>query len=493
MKALSFCLFFSLFTLSIFAQDDKDYTEAFELIEVWLDAQKDYEKLPGITALVVDDQKVMWSGGFGLANKTDDKKADPSTLFSICSISKLFTSVAIMKLYDEGKLRLDDTVDELLPWYNLAQKYPESGPITVRSLMTHSSGLPRESNHPYWTGPDFPFPESEAVKAGLKAQETLYPASNYFQYSNLGLTLLGEIVTEVSGQPFETYVQEQILKPLGMSNTRPSMPEDLHGDDLAIGYSALTRSGERKEVNFFQAKGIAAAAGFSSNVEDLGKFASWQFRLLDTGKEEILKKSTLDYMQRVHWTDPNWETTWGLGFSVRKGPNNIKIVGHGGSCPGYRSAFSMSPKHKRGYVVMINAGGTNPGKYIEGIVGILGKVKNKKEKDEAKEVAEKGPNLDDYEGYYSPQPWGSEMYVSSWGDGLTFMWLPTGNPGNMSLYEHVEGDTFRRIREGRELNETITFERDASGKVYRYNSHGNYTVKIEKEKGMETSDSKSRK
>ena len=66
-----------------------------------------------------------------------------------------------MKLYDEGKLRLDDRIDDLLPWYDLEQKFTASGPITVRSLLTHSSGLPREANFPYWTGPDFPFPTQQ--------------------------------------------------------------------------------------------------------------------------------------------------------------------------------------------------------------------------------------------------------------------------------------------------------------------------------------------
>ena len=75
--------------------------------------------------------------------------SSPKTLGSICSISKLFTSVAIMKLYDEGKLRLDDEVKDLLPWFDLNQQYTESGPITVRGLLTHSSGLPREAAAPY--------------------------------------------------------------------------------------------------------------------------------------------------------------------------------------------------------------------------------------------------------------------------------------------------------------------------------------------------------
>ena len=143
MKKFLLFVFLFLFSFSIFSQSKKDYTEASHLIEIWLEAQKDFEKLPGITALVMDDQEIVWSGAYGMANVEEQLKTETASLFSICSISKLFTAVAIMKLYDEGKLRLDDKVSDLLPWYNLPQKYPESGPITVRSLLTHSAGLPR--------------------------------------------------------------------------------------------------------------------------------------------------------------------------------------------------------------------------------------------------------------------------------------------------------------------------------------------------------------
>jgi len=262
---------------TIYSQKKKtEYSDAFGIIEVWLDAQNDYDVLPGISALVIEDQDILWSGAFGLANIEQSVKSESSTLYSICSISKLFTSVAIMKLYDEGKLRLDDKVSDLLPWYDLDQKFTDSWHITVRTLLTHSSGLPREANFPYWTGPDFPFPSSESIRAELENQKTLYPSSTYHQYSNLGLTLLGDIVEEVSGVPFESYVKQNILDPLGLANTRTELPEDLYGQDLAIGYSALSREHQRQKVALFQAEGITAAAGFSSNVIDLGEFASWQ-------------------------------------------------------------------------------------------------------------------------------------------------------------------------------------------------------------------------
>ena len=121
MKKTYLVIFLSLLmvTTAYSKEDEKDYSEAFKLVEVWLDAQKDYEQLPGITAIVVEDQEVLWAGAFGLANIEDNIGADPETICSICSISKLFTSVAIMKLYEEGKLRLDDRIGDLLPQYNL--------------------------------------------------------------------------------------------------------------------------------------------------------------------------------------------------------------------------------------------------------------------------------------------------------------------------------------------------------------------------------------
>jgi CubicO group peptidase (beta-lactamase class C family) len=459
-----------------YSQDSKkDYSEAFQLVEVWLEAQKDFDQLPGLTAIVVEDQEVLWSGAFGMANKEKSLDSNKNTICSICSISKLFTSVAIMKLYDEGKIRLDDKVSDHLTTYDLKQKHPESGPITIRSLLTHSSGLPREAGYPYWTGPDFPFPTKEEIDSKLKDQETLYPASTYFQYSNLGLTLLGEIVAEISGMPYEDYVEQNILIPLGLSNTRSNMPDNLYGEELAIGYSAINREGNRNKVKLFQANGIAPAAGFSSTVEDLGKFASWQFRLRDSSLVEILKPSTLKNMQRVHWTNPDWSTTWGLGFAIYKGSDGNTWVGHGGSCPGYRSTLQINLKTKRAFSVMINASGTNPNKYMKGINAIMNKMGTTK-KDLDNEASEK---LKEYVGYYDSSPWWGETYISTFNGKLVSLGLPSEEPAeSMTFYKHVDGDIFRRVRKDKTLGETLTFMRDQDGKIIKIERHGNFSSKI---------------
>ncbi|HMC02461.1 MAG TPA: serine hydrolase domain-containing protein, partial [Flavobacteriaceae bacterium] len=405
-----------------------------------------------------------------MANKEENVKTEPSTLCSICSVSKLFTAVAIMKLYDEGKIRLDDNIEDILPWYNLKQQYLESGPITIRSLLSHSSGLPRENTFSHWNGPDYYFPSKEEIKERLSSQETLYPASTYYQYSNLALTLLGYVVEEITGETYEDYVKENILSPLGLSNTSPTMPKSLHGNQLAIGYGNLSRDGKRTPLNFFEANGVNAAAGFSSNVEDLAKFASWQFRLRDTTVTEILKPSTLKNMHNVHWIDADWEGTRGLGFGIYKGPNGDKWVGHGGYCPGYQTTFRLHLDSKLAYTVMINANGVNPPKYAYGIHKLLMKVKTK----EKEEVSEDKLDLSSYIGYYN---WdiAEETYVALWEGKLALIDLPTNSPAeSMTLYKHIEGDTFKRIRDDGELGEKLLFERDANGNVVQMKIFENY-------------------
>lgn len=280
------CIIVFLFLLAVSLQAQqkpKAYTDAIRLIDGWIDTQRDYQRLPGLSVSIVHDQQVLWQKAYGYNNVVNKVATTPSSIYSICSISKLFTAIAIMQLYDVGKLRLDDPIESILPNYNLKQKYPDSGPVTVRSLLTHSSGLPRESDYPYWTAPDFTFPSEQQVSIKLKNQETLYPSSTYFQYSNLGLALLGEMVEKISGKKYNDYIEENILRPLQLDATHPYLPSDQWGRKMALGYSAIKRDGTRDPVKLFDARGITSAAGFSSTVEDLARFSSWQFRLLENG------------------------------------------------------------------------------------------------------------------------------------------------------------------------------------------------------------------
>jgi CubicO group peptidase (beta-lactamase class C family) len=125
---------------------ETDYKEALRIVDVWLNAQRDFDKLPGMSVAIVNDQHIIVSRGYGFADIEKKVPMQPETICSICSISKLFTSVAVMQLWEQGKLRLDDSISALLPDYKLKQQYLETVPITIRSVLTHSSGLPPGSS-----------------------------------------------------------------------------------------------------------------------------------------------------------------------------------------------------------------------------------------------------------------------------------------------------------------------------------------------------------
>ena len=454
--------------------DDPQVAEALHLLETWVDAERAYNEIPGLSIAVAADQELLWSAGFGHADREQETPATAQTVYSICSVSKLFTSIGVMQLRDQGHFELNDEVGTLLPWFDIQQAHPDSPVITVEGLLTHSAGLPRESDYPYWTEPDFPFPERAAIISELEEQQTLYPAARYFQYSNLGLTLAGEIVAEVSGQSYADYVRDQILTPLNLADTQPAIPEVSPDTRMAAGYTAMTRQGTRDRVPPFDARGITPAAGFSSTVDDLARFASWQFRLLDEGGEEVLRANTLGEMHRVHWMDPDWDVAWGLGFAVRRSDGHT-LVRHGGSCPGYRTEFAMQPARKMAAVVMTNANGVEVGGVAAQAFTILGPALERAQASpDSAAPTESSVDLDLYTGTYDLSPWWGEIEVLRWDGGLAMLSLPTDAPlESLEKLRHVDGHTFRRVRDNDELGEAVVFDVDSSGSVTGFRRHSN--------------------
>jgi len=457
--------------------DHPKVAQALELLRVWLDAQRAYDRLPGLSAAIVHDQQVVWSGGIGVTDLATNTPATDQTIYSICSISKLFTSIAVMQQRDAGKLRLDDPLTRHLPWATIRQTAPEYGPPTVEGMLTHASGLPRESDHPYWTGPDFPFPTREQIVERIGRQETLYPAETFFQYSNLGMALLGEIVATTSGQPYADYVSANILRPLAMRSTAPEMPDPAKEPRLARGYGSVTRQGVRELVAPFQARGIAAAAGYSSTAQDLATFAKWQFRLLASkGGTEVLTMNTLREMHRIHWAGPDPTDTWGLGFVVWRDKGTM-FVGHDGSCPGYRSALLLQPKDRVATVFLTNAM-ADASTYAEQMYQIVGPALIAAAKDTGT-VKPADATLAAYSGTYGAQPWGSEAAVVAWDEGLAIVRLPHMSPvEGMTKLKKTGEHTFKRVRADGELMESYVFTMGPDGKATRYTVHGNHSPRL---------------
>ena len=343
--------------------DDPGVAEALHLLDTWMDAAQAYGGIPGASLAVVHDQELVWARGFGFAHVEREEPATPSTMYSICSISKLFTAVGVLQLRDRGQVDLDDPVAQHLKWFRIRDEFTEAGAVTVEGLLTHTSGLPREARAPYWTGPDYPFPTHEEIVATLPTQSMLYPPRTYYQYSNLALTLAGEIVAAASGQAYDDYIRANILDPLGMTSTFTDLQDRFRGNRLASGYTARGRDGQRHLVPDYRVRGVSPAAGFVSTVEDLARFASWQFRVLD-GDDALLDRNTLREMHRVHWLEPDGETTYGLGLSVWKSDGDT-FIGHGGSCPGYRSHLLLRPQDQVATAFAANGQGVDARQFAQ--------------------------------------------------------------------------------------------------------------------------------
>lgn len=450
------------------------HPDAIRLIDAWLEATHAYGQLPSLVASVVKGDAIVFSRGYGHADGQGKVPATLETIYSVCSISKLFTSIAVMQLQEGGRVRLDDEIATHLPEFRLGQPDESSGPPTIRSVLMHASGLPREAVGDYWTGPDFRFPPREEMLSALSGHDMFERSLARFQYSNLGIALLGEIVARVSGEPFDRYVQSRILDPLRMASTSPRVPDELRGTRLAVGHGARKRDGTREPVGAFDARGLQAAAGFSSTVGDLSSFVLWQLRVLRTGKAEILRPASLREMQRIQWTDPDGKATWGLGFLAFRSGSDV-VVGHGGSCPGYRAVVAVVPAKEIGVVVAMNA--------MDSIQPIWRGVLELAQMTPTKAAGTGGgeaPVLADYAGRYSFQPWSAETVVVPWGSDLAALTMPAEKPKEeLRILRHVGQDRFRLVRGDKSLGETYTFLRDGQGRVQRLRIWATTAARVE--------------
>jgi CubicO group peptidase (beta-lactamase class C family) len=437
------------------------YQDAVRLIDAWLDAQRAYDRVPGMSVAIVNGQELLLSKGYGSTDAAGAVPATSRSIYSICSVTKLFTAMGVMQLVENGKLNLDDDIKKHLNWFSIQESESGSGPISIRSLLTHSSGLPREADFPYWSGPDFSFPNTEQLRAKLPTQKALYRPSEHYQYSNLGMTLAGDMLVQVSGQTFESFLANTFTTPLGMTDTRPFMPMELYGKQMAVGFSNIKRDGTRNLLKPYDTHALQAAAGITSTVDDMAKFVSWQFRLLKTGKTEILRASTLHDMQRVHWTDPDWKVTRGLGFQISQ-ENGKTIIGHAGTCPGYKSALEMIPKDELAVIVMINAY-IEPTKYTRGIHKLLAKVKAP-----AAEVsATPQPHLERFAGLYNRPVRGPEIFIAPWQGKLAMLTLPADDPSRIEVLRLVKDTLFRLVNDDGSDGEEFRFEANAKGEIVR--------------------------
>ena len=301
---------------------------------------------------VVAGDDLVWARGFGHADVEAQRPMTPATRFRMASHSKLFTATAIMQLREQGLLRLDDPVVEYLPWFAPVPAAPDDPPITLEHLLTHASGLPREAG-PHWS--DHDFPTAEELRALLPEREAAYSPEVRWKYSNLAYTLAGMVVERVSGRSWADYLQVNVFDPLAMS----ASSVDVEDPQLAVGYGRRMPDGTREVLPFVDARGMAAATGLTSTVEDMARFVSAQFREGPRGGDRLLSTASLREMHRVRMLERDWKRGQGIGFSVMRVGEDLH-VGHGGGYPGYTTHTRIDLDAEVGVIVLTNTNDSNP-------------------------------------------------------------------------------------------------------------------------------------
>ncbi len=440
--------------------EQREVAGALALADLWLREQVEAGRTPGLSIAVVHDQDVVWSRGYGWSDLGSRTPASVATLYRIGSVSKLFTATAVLQLRDQGKLALDDPVAKYLPEFRVANPFPAAPPVTLRHLLTQTSGLTREGPFPYWT--THVFPSRDELLASLGRLELTSRPGELYKYSNLGVALLGMVVERASGESYADFVRRRIFEPLGMasSSAAPS-PEQIRA--RATAYYRKASDGSRRSFAYYDMNGMAAAGNIVSTVEDLAKFAALQFRDGPAGGAQVLAGATLREMQRPQFVYPSFAGGRGLGFAVTRA-DGVTFVSHGGWIGGNRTHLLLVPASKIAVVAACNADDADPYFFTRRIYQVLAPaIAAATASPAAPSPAD--PAWQRYVGVYS-DPWGWEYEVMVMGGQLVMYehdYPPEDDPRDGVTVLEPAGEHAFRMGDG----EPVVFELGADGKVAR--------------------------
>ena len=330
-----------------------------ELDRFILDGMKE-AKVPGLAAAVVKKGKVLWTGAYGWANREQKIPVTNETLFQVASVSKPVTACVVMQLVEQGKLSLDADINEVLPFPVRNPKHPK-GPITLKHLLTHTSGIRDNWNllEDTWVkNGDFPKPLGESLAAYLQPKGEYYSAKKSFyqwapgtksQYSNVGVALAAYLAEAKAKNPFETLCQKGIFEPLGMQGSSFRL-KGMDQTKIAMPY------GFKKKTGTFKPLGHHGYLDFPSGTLRVTAPHLARFLLSFIGDGQldgtrILKAETVREMRKTPF--PKADSKQGLVWYFDK-LGGARTMGHDGGDPGVSTVMQYRPKDGVGYLILMN-------------------------------------------------------------------------------------------------------------------------------------------
>lgn len=315
--------------------------EAATKVDAVLEAELQAGRIPGAAVAVARDGKIAFSKGYGRAKLEGDPPASPATVYRIGSITKQFTAAAVLLLRDEGKLALDDPLSKFLP------DFPHGADVTVRHLLTHTSGIRSfTSLKEYRAGMAEDRTSDEMIRL-FRDQPMDFPPGEKFLYNNSGFFLLGVIIEKASGMDYAGFLKKRLFAPAGMESTWVDAPK-LEVARRAVGCKKAGK--DWKEADPISMTQPGGAGAMISTVEDLLKWDA----ALHGGM--LLKRESVAEMTAPAKLKDGKATRYGFGLFL-EGQGAARVIGHGGGINGFVSYLGRFPGRGLSVAVLVNAEG----------------------------------------------------------------------------------------------------------------------------------------
>ena len=335
---------------------------ALDYIPRWIDFQLRQAQQPGCSIAIAHKGELVLEQAFGVADLASGEALTPRHRFRVASHSKTFTAVGLLKLNEQGRVRLDDAVGSYIDGL-----HPDVAAVTLQQLLSHSAGLIRDGGDASDFQDRKPFRTAAELKADL-ALAPLLPAAERFKYSNHGFGLLGLVIAEVTKEPFNSWAAREVVQAAGLRETSA----DIGGLDgrLARGHTLLQPLGHRLVIpGDNPTNDVASATGFVSTASDLARFFA---QLAPKSEARLLSPLSRREMTRRHWRDheSTLERWYGLG-TISGTLRGWDWFGHSGSFQGTLSRTSVFTPEDLAVSVLTNAIDGPAQMWVDGIALIL--------------------------------------------------------------------------------------------------------------------------